>query len=146
MRLNLQEVKTLLPRQILEIAAMIGLPAATRLVEQLGGTTWAVGKGEKRLAMIRREALAEIIGEKATDLMVARYYGGNLYIPRCEAALRRLRDIEINRQFVQGTREGVSANTLVAELARSYQISDRHVWTILKLPDDGEQGITNQLF
>ena len=60
--------------------------------------------------------------------------GEKIYIPQCAAALRRLRDMEIHRQFEQGVREGVSANTLVAELARAYKLSDRRVWEILKLP------------
>ena len=37
--MNLDQVKGLLPKQLLEIAEAIGLHAAQRLVEELGGTT-----------------------------------------------------------------------------------------------------------
>lgn len=133
---SLDQVKGLLPRQLLEIAEAIGLPAAQRLVDELGGTTWPVAKGVRRLGVIRHAALVEVIGERAANIMAERWANVPLYIPKCDAALRRLRDLEINRQYVQGVREGISANTLVAELARSYKLSDRRIWEILKQPDE----------
>lgn len=132
--MNLEQVQNLLPQQIQDIAAAIGLPATQRLVEQLGGTTWTVAKGVRRLGVIRQEALKEIIGENAASIMAERWSNVPMYIPKCDTALRRLRDLEINRQFEQGVREGISANTLVAELARSNELSDRRVWDILKQP------------
>jgi len=131
---NLEQVKSLLPQQIKDIADAIGLPATQRLVEQLGGTTWTVAKGMRRLGVIRQEALKEIIGENAASIMAERWSNVPMYIPKCDTALRRLRDLEINRQFEQGVREGISANTLVAELARSNDLSDRQIWKILKQP------------
>ena len=138
--MNLDQVKGLLPKQLLEIADAIGLPAAQRLVEELGGTTWPVAKGVRRLGIIRHEALKEVVGETAANIMAERWANVPLYIPKCDAALRRVRDLEINRQYVQGVREGVSANTLVAELARTYKLSDRRIWEILKQPEPEAMG------
>lgn len=138
--MNLDQVKGLLPRQLLEIADAIGLPAAQRLVEGLGGTTWPVAKGVRRLGIIRHEALKEVVGETAANIMAERWANVPLYIPKCDAALRRMRDLEINRQYVQGVREGISANTLVAELARTYRLSDRSIWKILKQPEPEATG------
>ena len=138
--MQLDQVKALLPRQIQELAEAIGLSATQRLVEELGGTTWTVAKGVRRLGVIRHAALVEVIGERAANIMVERWANVPLYIPRCAAALRRMRDLEINRQFEQGVREGVSANTLVAELARSNGLSDRRVWEILKQPGPDATG------
>lgn len=132
--MNLEQVKSLLPQQIQDIADAIGLPATQRLVEQLGGTTWTVAKGVRRLGIIRHEALKEIVGEDAAKIMTARWSNVPMYIPKCDTALRRMRDLQINRQFEQGVREGISANTLVAELARSNSLSDRQIWKILKQP------------
>lgn len=134
--MHIDQVRELLPRQLLEIADAIGLPAAQRLVDELGGTTWPVAKGVRRLGVIRHAALIEVVGERAAGIMAERWANVPLYIPKCDVALRRLRDLEINRQFVQGVREGISANTLVAELARSYKLSDRRIWEILKQPGD----------
>lgn len=132
--MKLEEVKELLPRQILDIADIVGLPAALRLVSELGGTSWEFAQGANRNGQIRVAALADIMGDDAAHLLTSRMGGDKIYIPRCANALRRLRDLEINRQFVQGVREGVSANTLVAELARAFTLSDRRVWIILKQP------------
>lgn len=134
--MNLDEVKGLLPAQLLDIIEAIGLPATQRLVEQLGGTTWPVAKGTRRLGIIRHSALAEVIGEDAAAIVAREWGGVPLYIPRCETALRHLRDLDINSQFEQGVREGISANTLVNELARAYKLSDRRIWRILKQPFD----------
>lgn len=138
--MNLEQVKGLLPERILEIAETIGLPATQRLVEQLGGTTWTPAKGVRRLGVIRHEALKEIIGEEAANLVAQRWANVPMYIPRCDAALRRLRDLEINRQFEQGVREGISSNILVAELARTHELSDRRIWEILKQPSPEATG------
>ena len=63
--MEIDQVKELLPKQLLDIAEAIGLPAAQRLVDELGGTTWPVAKGVRRLGIIRHEALKEVIGERA---------------------------------------------------------------------------------
>lgn len=132
--MNLEQVKNLLPQQIKDIADAIGLAATQRLVEQLGGTTWPVAKGVRRLGVIRHEALKEVVGEDAANIMSVRWGNVPLYIAKCDAPLRCLRDLEIHRQFDQAAREGVSANTVVNEMARSYKLSDRQIWKILKRP------------
>jgi len=136
--MKIDQVKSLLPRQVLDIAEAIGIPATQRLVDELGGTTWPVAKGKRRLGIIRHEALVNVVGLEAAEIMAKRWANVQLYIPRCDAALRSLRDHEINTQFEQGVREGISANTLVAELARSNKLSDRRIWEILKTPTDRE--------
>lgn len=138
--MKIDQVKELLPKQLLDIAEAIGLPATQRLVDELGGTTWPVAKGVRRLGIIRHAALTEVIGEEAAGIMAKHWGSVPLYIPKCDSALRRLRDLEINSQFEQGVREGVSANTLVAELARSYKLSDRRIWEILKQPSPAATG------
>ncbi|MFI8744506.1 Mor transcription activator family protein [Pseudomonas sp. NPDC077186] len=130
--MQLEQVQALLPQQIHEIAQVIGLPGALRLVQELGGTTWEFAKGANRNGSIRVAALAEILGEEAASLLTQHLGGEKIYIPRCAAALRQQRDLEIHRQFEQAVREGVTANTVVAELARAYTLSDRRVWRILK--------------
>ena len=130
--MQLQHVQALLPQQIHDIAQVIGLPAALRLVQELGGTTWEFAKGSNRNGQIRVAALADILGEETAQKLTQHLGGEKIYIPQCTTALRRLRDLKIHQQFEQGVREGVSANTLVAELARAFRLSDRRVWVILK--------------
>lgn len=140
--MNLEQVQSVLPRQVLEIAEAIGLPATQLLVNELGGTTWPVAQGKRRLGIIRHEALVKVIGAEAAEIMAQRWANIQLYIPRCDAALRALRDFKINAEFVQGVRQGVSANILVARLARENSLSDRRIWDILKSPS----GLQSDLF
>lgn len=136
--INLAQLKRVLPQQVLDIAEAIGMPATQELVEALGGTTWPVAQGKSRSGIIRHEALIGIIGVDAADIMAKHWANVPLYIPRCDVALRSLRDYKINTEFEQGVREGISANILVAELARSNKLSDRRIWEILKTPTQQE--------
>lgn len=129
--MNLEQVRDQLPGQVLEIAQVVGMNAALRLVSELGGTTWEFSRGKGRNGQIKVAALVDIIGDEAAQRLTARLGGETIYIPRCDAALRRLRDLEIHRQFEQAVREGVGARVVVAELARTYQLSDRRIWIIL---------------
>ena len=144
--MNLEQVREQLPAQVLEIAQVVGMPAALRLVGELGGTTWEFARGANRNGQIKVAALADIIGDEAAQRLTMRLGGETIYIPRCVAALRRLRDLEIHRQFVQAVREGVGARVVVAELARTYKLSDRRIWIILDqvLPESPDS--TGDLF
>lgn len=141
--MKLEQVRAMLPEQVRDIAELIGLPDALRLVEQLGGTTWEFAKGRNRNGQIRVAALGDLLGEETAARLTSHLGGEKIYIPKCDAALRRLRDLEIHRQFEQAVREGVSANTVVAELARVYRLSDRRIWIILKqaIQPLGEPGL-----
>ncbi|QIE86164.1 Mor transcription activator family protein [Pseudomonas nitroreducens] len=130
--MNLEQVREQLPAQVLEIAQVVGMSAALRLVNELGGTTWDFAKGSNRNGVIKVAALADIVGDEAAERLTARFAGNSFYVARCDVALRRLRDLEIHRQFDQAVREGVSTRTVVAELARTYKLSDRRIWIILK--------------
>lgn len=130
-----------LPAHVREIARVVGLPNALRLVSELGGTTWEFAKGANRNGQIKVAALGDILGEEGAALLTIHLGGGKVYIPQCAAALRQLRDLEIHRQFEQAVREGVSANIVVAELARTYKLSDRRIWIILKKPLEQPAGL-----
>lgn len=144
--MNLEQVRDQLPAVVLEIADAVGMSAALQLVEELGGTSWEFAKGANRNGRIKVAALADIIGDEAAQRLTERVKGNNIYIPRCAVALRRLRDLEINQQFVQAVREGVSANTVVADLARTNRLSDRQIWNILKQPAPPPDAHTPDLF
>ncbi|RUI34564.1 Mor transcription activator family protein [Pseudomonas aeruginosa] len=123
-----------LPPQIQEMVARIGLPATLIVVSRLGGTTWRVAKGKTQSGEAKRAALAEIVGSEVEELLHREYAGEILYLAQCKAAGLQWRNMDIHARFEQGIRKGIPANTLVAELARECQISDRRVWTILKQP------------
>ncbi|EMB5660455.1 Mor transcription activator family protein [Pseudomonas aeruginosa] len=139
---DLAHLQDQLPPQIQEMAARIGLPATLTVVSRLGGTTWRVAKGKTQGGEAKRAALAEIVGSEIEELLHREYAGEILYLAQCKAAGLQWRNMLINAHFEQGIRKGIPANTLVAELARENQLSDRRIWTILKqpLPPLPEQG------
>lgn len=141
--MDFTNVEHLLPDAIQVLIRLIGLPAAVRLVEQLGGTTFPVALRKSRLGEIRYEALSEVVGSEAADAITKHYGGDCLYIPRCVAALRELMHREIRAEFDAMTHEH-SAIHAVTRLAVQYRMSDRHVWRILKRPDANAQSPPKQ--
>ncbi|VVE67855.1 hypothetical protein PAN31117_02792 [Pandoraea anapnoica] len=131
------DVEHLLPEVAQLLVRVIGISKATRLVEQLGGTTFPVPVylTTRRDGEASFEALAEIVGRRAaTD--ISKYFGGNnLYVPKCQRAMRELRGRAIRNEFDKLAREYGSRGS-VAKLAKQYRIADRHVWRILKMTDD----------
>lgn len=132
--MNFENVQHLLPDAVQTLVGLIGLPASVRLVEHLGGTTFPVALRKSRLGEIRYEALSEVVGNEAADAITNHFGGECLYIPRCVTALRELMHREIRQEFDAITREH-SALHAVAQLAIRYQLSDRHVWRVLKRAD-----------
>lgn len=131
--MSLESARVHLPPTVRRIAELAGLPVAIKLVDALGGRSWYFARGMGQNGQARVAALSEIVGDDVAERLAFYMHERHaVYIPKCDEALRVLRNIEIHRQFDQSTREGVSANTVVAELARVYELSDRHVWRVLK--------------
>lgn len=126
------QLHSLLPPSIHEVAAVIGMPATLQLVERFGGTTLPLPKGANRLGISALKALAKQIGDVPAQALAHHCAGEPLYIPKCDAALRRIRDLTICERFEAAVREGTTANRIVADLAREYKLTDRWVWNILK--------------
>lgn len=131
---ELSEVTGLLPPVAQTLIAIIGLQASAELVRQLGGTTFDVPKRQTPEGEAKFEALAEVIGSDAAMAMVRHFGGDSLYIPRCRDALIEHIYRDIRQTFDRLTRD-TSATQAVSALAVRYGYSDRHIWTILKMPD-----------
>ncbi len=116
-----------LPEKASELVRLIGMAAATKLVCALGGVNIAIPKGDGRVGTVRREALIEIVGVAATDMLIAHYGGDRLWVPSCRQALLKVRNVAIVRQYERGKS--------VQDLALQYELTDRHIWTILKTTD-----------
>lgn len=120
-----------LPAMARELAEAVGLPAAVRLVEALGGTTYPIPKRETKRGELRYAYLAGLVGADAADKLVRRYGGTELYVPRCADALRHARDTAICREYDRLIAD-MSGNAAVQRLARAHSLSDRRIFGILK--------------
>jgi Mor family transcriptional regulator len=117
---------SLLPETLREIAEVVGLPAAVRLVEWRGGVRVYVPA-----RVTERHPLARVLGVRAAAALCARYPGAELCIPRAEAALRAVRDADIRRRYSGG--EGAPA------LALEYGLSLRQIRSIVAGQPDHRQ-------
>lgn len=141
--MKLDQVAGILPSMVQDLIKIIGLPLALQLVEELGGTTFPVSRNKRRLGQVRYAALADVVGVPAADILTRHYGGDEIYIPRCAAALRELRNRQLRADF---DRMCVlhSAQHVVTELVRKYRLSDRWVWEILKRADYCDAGTTSE--
>lgn len=135
--MDLSDVKNLLPAVAQALVRIVGIAAALKLVEELGGSTFPVPLRRNPAGEIRYQELAEVVGEEAASQMCHEIGGQDVYIPMCSAALRELRDRQIRADFDVLTVAPLnhSAIQTIAILALRYRISDRQVKRILKQTD-----------
>ena len=138
-----------LPPQARELVDLIGLPATMALVAAYRGQPLQVAKGSRVRGQRMIAQLAEKIGRVAANKIVQRYNGTVLRVPKCQAALRAIRDARLQARFDALTYAGVSARSAVIELIREFDIVESTVWRALKRPTSGiavaEKPCGNQL-
>lgn len=115
---------------------LIGLDAAVKLFDALGGTEYPFPKGANNNpdGAARFEALTNIVGLSAACALVRVYGGDAVYIPNCRYVRTRARNQLIVREF--------DAGVTLDELAKRHKISARQVSMILKrtpAPENPEQ-------
>lgn len=125
-----------LPATARELVELLDdLDTVLELVSAFGGGTWYIPtqwplpgtRGGRTTHPLRA-----VLGQAHMQALT-RYYGGTqLYIPRCQRALHRLRNARIVQCFSAGVARGRSSRDLVRGLARRHRLTDRRVWDILK--------------
>ncbi|WP_274571573.1 Mor transcription activator family protein [Neisseria leonii] len=129
--MDIKRVQHLLPETVADMVAVIGLQAVTDLVAAVGGTRFKFGHGVQDTP--RLQMLFSIIGEAKTYDLLRVYGGEELYIPRCEQALRALRNEKFKAEFMDLTQnQGLSGLMAMHRLCPRYRISDRTAYTILR--------------
>lgn len=137
---DLARFASLLPPVAIELIQLVGMSNTYELIRVFGGTTFPVSHNRRKLGKIRWESLAEVVGVDAANFITKRYGGADLYVPKCEQAMREARNTTIKRQFDEMTKGVLSPYEVVSDLARTHRISDRHVWRILKEAIHEENG------
>lgn len=112
-----------LPESLREIIELIGLPATLKLVARWGGVRLYVP--EKVYA---DHVLARTVGLDNAAALCEVFARCELIVPKCDAALGRIRDRQIRHRFQA---EGWPAH----RLARHYHLTERHVYRILAQTD-----------
>jgi len=116
----------------------MGLADTLRIIERLGGLTVRIAVPDTPADQPPRAPLSKVLGEPLERALHHHYASEILYIPRCAQLLAQQRNRAIHGAFEDLLREGKSARSIVAILARRFGLSDRRIWDILKLPLSGE--------
>ena len=150
---DFKDLVDLLPPAFAEVVYLIGTHAAFELVSYYGGTTFPIGQNKRKAGKLLHFALAEVVGEQNASRIETAFCGKReLYIPKCDNVLRRLRNREIRREFDElTTRKKYPIKPMLAakNLAREWNISERWVWEILNSGEDAlpsERAKTPDLF
>ena len=144
--MDIEQVKALLPESVQQIAELIGYPATARLLDKLGGTTFPIGKGLRALGAARATLLRETIGDENAQLLVKHFGGEVLYLPRCDRALRELRNRSILAEFSELRALGVSSLMVMTQLCPKYGFSDRFAWGLLAERKTSNNELQSSLF
>ena len=132
---ELDSVTHLLPDSVKEMIDLIGMPKTLILIDRLGGTTWPFSKNTSKLGRLRYDVIAELVGVEAADKLTQRFGGDVFAIPKCEFAVRELRNRNLRNQFDALVSQGLGSNQAVSILAKQFALTDRHVWRILGRAD-----------
>lgn len=117
----------LLPDVVVEIAELIGYPKTLKLIHALGGLDFYMPKSfDNRHA----DLLAQTLGDDA-QVLIERFGGERIYIPRCQAAFIQIRNWEFAREVAWRTANGDSQQAAIQHLAPQYGFSERWAYKIL---------------
>ena len=119
-----------LPESMQQIAEVIGLDGAERLVRAVGGARFKFGKGRHNTA--RMKLLRQAVGKAGADKLAAVFGGDELYIPRCSAQLRLVRNRRFRAAFAALTNGGKTSKAMaLTELCPQFGLSHRTADKIL---------------
>lgn len=118
-----------LPPHLLKITEITDWTCTITIVDIYGGTYLIFArKAQFQNGTCTNPELAELIGMVNYEKLVCEFGGMKIYIPKLDHALRKARDMEINKKFTEG-------NVSATQLALDYKLSERWIWQILKNPD-----------
>ena len=111
------------------LVRLIGEGAAMRLMDgkNLGGARFRFPKNECGLGAQAFAHLSEIVGADKANILCKHFGGDDLYIPK----MTQFHIHEQHRRIVRA----YNAGTSMRELVREFELSDRHIWRVLKNTD-----------
>lgn len=132
MQSQFEQVSDYLPQVVLDMVQLVGFDKVEKIVRQFGGVNFCFTDG--KVYFPRLKALIGL--ESAVKLR--RYFSAErVYIPRCEIALRLLRNARLKADFDFITQqEKKSGRVAMLELCPKYQLSDRQAWDIVRNVQD----------
>ncbi|EBD0702914.1 mor transcription activator family protein [Salmonella enterica] len=130
---ELERVQRLLPDSALQLIDVLGWPATARLISAFGGATLSAKSGVRAERSGGVHKLLRSVLTEDESKALTRYLGGApFYIPRCDQALRALRNARFLSELHQQQDTGHSIRQSLALLCPRYGISDRYAWRLIR--------------
>ncbi|MGQ2260140.1 hypothetical protein ACS899_05045 [Salmonella enterica] len=126
------DLMSMLPDVVIEIISVIGLNPAMKLIKSFGGTTFPIGKGIRFLGGSNAKKLRAILSEDEIKELSFYFSGSPVYIPRCDRALREVRNRAFIKDYHSMRQAGASSLECMRELPLKYEFTDRYGWALLK--------------
>lgn len=125
-QLTLNDVKQCLPDVVVEMIDVLGFADTQLVIDKFGGTRlYFMGDGYYNVI---KTATNDQIAKKLRQF----FRGESVYIPRCDVALRLLRNLQFKADYDYLTENGMSGRMAMVKLCPKYGITDRTGWAILK--------------
>lgn len=134
-----ESVEHYLPESVKEIVDLIGLSATEKLIKAFGGFSFPVFQGK-----VYFEKLKDVLGEEDAEKLYDYLRSNIAYLPRCQTALRLLRNERIYTDYCRMTeQEGISGRLAIMQICSKYGVSDRIAWDAVRyLKSKPKQPIT----
>lgn len=127
-----------LPDTIQTIVGLIGHAKAMQLVEDLGGQDF---RFPVTRAAEQFEHLVDLIGPRAAERLHQHFSGQEVYIARCDAALRTDRNRLLIARYEVLLAQGNSSRGAVSVLVREFRLSNRQIEKIVNGPSPAGQAL-----
>lgn len=125
--IELSDVSGYLPDVVHQMIDVVGFRAVEKVIRTFGGTTFCFTDGVHYFPK-----LIELIGRESAVKLRHYFRSEQVYIPRCEVALRTLRNQRLKAEFDYLTQEQhKSGRMAMLEICPKYQLSDRQAWEIV---------------
>ncbi|UAN47023.1 mor transcription activator family protein [Serratia sp. JSRIV001] len=129
---ELARTEALLPESAKVLLLILGYPATARLIDRFGGVTLSAksGAAQERSGGVH-SLLREVLSDEELKKLIAYLGAAQFYIPRCDAALRQLRNTRFVAAVAERQEAGLSIRQAMAVLCPQFGISDRIGWQLI---------------
>lgn len=129
---ELAQLDNLLPESAKALIHVLGYAATTKLINRFGGVTLAAKSGAARERSGGVHAmLRDVLSDEESQKLIAYLGADQFYIPRCDAALRQLRNARFIAALAEQQSQGLSLRQAMALLCPEFGISDRQGWKLI---------------
>lgn len=143
---ELAQIEALLPESAKALIHVLGYAATTKLINRFGGVTLSAksGAARERSGGVH-SLLRDVLTDDESQKLIAYLGADQFYIPRCDSALRQLRNVRFIAAVAERQDMGFSIRQAMAVLCPQFDISDRQGWKLIRA-SSSETGVQANLF